>query len=150
MPTKPLTCLASAASRADGAVLPPADGHSAAPGFTSLLKRHLVTEIEVADAALSWRHARGRAIGFVITDLGRQAAMEIESAIEVKIAPGSKIGRVIDALMTPQGATLEQLQQCTGWQPHSLRAALTTLRKKGLAVQRHARSGRSVYRLKDA
>lgn len=34
------------------------------------------------------------------------------------------------------GASLVQLQRATGWQPHSIRAAISGLRKDGLMVER--------------
>lgn len=46
------------------------------------------------------------------------------------------------------GATLKSLQDATGWQPHSVRAALTGLRKKGHAIERLRDSkGVTVYRV---
>ena len=36
------------------------------------------------------------------------------------------------------GATITQLQAATAWQPHSVRAALSGLRKKGTAITRSA------------
>jgi len=41
---------------------------------------------------------------------------------------------VLDLLRRPEGATLERLVSATGWLPHSARAALTGLRKKGHAL----------------
>jgi DNA-binding transcriptional regulator PaaX len=39
----------------------------------------------------------------------------------------------------------------TGWQPHSVRAALTGLRKRGLAITREKNdAGVTVYRLAEA
>ena len=43
---------------------------------------------------------------------------------------------VLKLLKRKQGATVEQLQKATGWQPHSVRAALTGLRKKGHDIRR--------------
>ena len=34
------------------------------------------------------------------------------------------------------GADLAALQEATGWQPHSVRAALSTLRKSGYSIDR--------------
>jgi DNA-binding IclR family transcriptional regulator len=50
------------------------------------------------------------------------------------------------------GATLDQLVEATGWLPHTTRAALTGLRKKGYAIQKSKNpEGVTVYRLdKDA
>ena len=48
------------------------------------------------------------------------------------------------------GADLAALQQATGWQPHSVRAALSTLRKAGYAIDRSPRTkggGAVVYRI---
>ena len=66
------------------------------------------------------------------------------------IAPrdGSKLARVIDLLRRSDGATILQLTEATGWLPHTTRAALTGLRKRGYAVVRErAGVGDSVYRI---
>lgn len=39
-------------------------------------------------------------------------------------------------LAREEGASLDELSTATGWQPHSCRAFLTGLRKKGWAVER--------------
>ncbi len=51
-------------------------------------------------------------------------------------AKPTKIETIIKLLHRPNGASLPQLQKATDWQPHSLRAALTGLRKKGHNVER--------------
>jgi hypothetical protein len=48
--------------------------------------------------------------------------------------PESKTGKVIALLRRENGATLEELVALTGWQPHTARAALTGLKKKGYAI----------------
>jgi len=48
----------------------------------------------------------------------------------------TKIDTVLKLLKRKQGATAEQLQKATGWQPHSVRAALTRLRKKDHDIRR--------------
>ena len=46
------------------------------------------------------------------------------------------------------GASITQLQAATEWQPHSIRAALSGLRKKGVSIDRCTNSkGAAVYRL---
>ena len=48
-----------------------------------------------------------------------------------------------------KGATLDELVEATDWLPHTTRAALTGLRKRGLAVERVKDEARgSVYRIK--
>lgn len=61
------------------------------------------------------------------------------------IKPVSKIGAVADLLRRKDGATLAELVAATGWQPHTTRAALTGLRKKGHAIERGTRDGATSY-----
>lgn len=48
----------------------------------------------------------------------------------------TKIDKVQHLLRRPSGASLEALCKTTGWQPHSVRAALSGLRKKGVMIER--------------
>ena len=48
----------------------------------------------------------------------------------------TKIETILKQLRRPNGASIVQLQKATGWQPHSVRAALTGLRKKGHNIER--------------
>ena len=45
------------------------------------------------------------------------------------------------------GATIAQIQKAFGWQPHTARAALSTLRKAGTAIERYETDKGSVYRI---
>ena len=61
---------------------------------------------------------------------------------------GSKLAHVIAMLSRPEAATLDELVAETGWLPHSARAALTGLRKRGLEVERAKREdGTTIYRV---
>src|ERR1700722_9205610 len=61
---------------------------------------------------------------------------------------GSKLALVIELLRRADGATIVDLTQATGWLPHTTRAALTGLRKRGYAVIRERiGAGDSVYRI---
>lgn len=61
---------------------------------------------------------------------------------------GSKQAMVIRMLSSKAGATLDKLVEATGWLPHTTRAALTGLRKRGFAIERSSEKGReSVYRI---
>jgi hypothetical protein len=61
---------------------------------------------------------------------------------------GSKLARVIDLLQRSDGATILHLMEATGWLPHTTRAALTELRKRGFAVARgRVDGGDSIYRI---
>ncbi len=48
----------------------------------------------------------------------------------------TKADTILDLLQRPTGASISELTKATGWQPHSVRAALTGLRKKGREVVR--------------
>jgi hypothetical protein len=58
---------------------------------------------------------------------------------------------VIDLLKRSDGATILDLTEATGWLPHTTRAALTGLRKRGYAVARERiDGGDTVYRITGA
>jgi hypothetical protein len=63
--------------------------------------------------------------------------------------PDSKIAAVIAMLGQETGATIEELASATGWLPHTTRAALTGLRRRGyaLAIDRSDRQRGSIYRI---
>ena len=61
---------------------------------------------------------------------------------------GSKLALVLGLLQRPEGATIDQLIGATGWLPHTTRAALTGLRKRGYSVIRESRRVEgSIYRI---
>jgi len=61
---------------------------------------------------------------------------------------GSKLAGVMALLFRETGASIEELTATTGWLPHTTRAALTGLRKRGYAILREQRGGKgSVYRI---
>jgi hypothetical protein len=61
---------------------------------------------------------------------------------------GSKQALVTEMLSSNGGATLDALVRATGWLPHTTRAALTGLRKRGFLIER-SRDAReaSLYRI---
>ena len=48
----------------------------------------------------------------------------------------TKADTILDLLQRPTGTSISELTKATGWLPHSVRAALTGLRKKGREVVR--------------
>ena len=60
---------------------------------------------------------------------------------------GSKQALVIEMLGRRSGATLDALVEATGWLPHTTRAALTRLRKRGFSIERTHEGDASVYRI---
>nr|WP_298894682.1 DUF3489 domain-containing protein [uncultured Altererythrobacter sp.] len=61
--------------------------------------------------------------------------------------PVTNIAKVIALLERDRGATLDELIKATGWLPHSARAALTGLRKKGHTVVKSKRDDITCYRI---
>lgn len=63
-------------------------------------------------------------------------------------SPQGKLGLVLTRLASQAGATIEELAEETSWQPHTLRAAMSRLRRKGYRIEHAASSGGSkAYRL---
>ncbi len=48
----------------------------------------------------------------------------------------TKADTILGLLQRPTGASIAELTKATGWKPHSVRAALTVLRKKAREVVR--------------
>ena len=62
-------------------------------------------------------------------------------------AGSSKVEAVIALLETGQGTTLNDIIERTSWQPHTARAMLSGLKKKGNNIQLEKVSGISRYRI---
>jgi len=166
-----LIVLSKAAAREVGAaVVPPKMNKAAAVKIgSSLIGRKLMREIRSKPGMLVWREdADCRSISLIITRAGRGAigidrAIETDRPVSSKTnaakhgdrhlagsAPraGSKQALVVEMLSKQQGATLDALVEATGWLPHTTRAALTGLRKKGFAVERIQNETKgSLYRI---
>jgi hypothetical protein len=54
---------------------------------------------------------------------------------------GSKLAAVVSLLRREDGATIDQLAAAMGWLPHTTRAALTGLRKRGFGIERREEKG---------
>lgn len=68
--------------------------------------------------------------------------------IKTKPSRKSKAALLRDMLTRPDGAKLEELCKATGWQAHTVRAALSGLRKAGHVIERGKDAvGQSVYRI---
>lgn len=74
--------------------------------------------------------------------------LDVISDVEIRsTAATSKISRVVELLHSADGATLEELAAETGWLHHTVRAALTGLRKKGNNISRDKQGINSRYRI---
>jgi len=61
--------------------------------------------------------------------------------------PMTKRDRLQARLEEAAGTSLKQLAQEFGWQPHTVRAAISGLRKAGLKVERETGDTSPVYRI---
>jgi hypothetical protein len=69
-------------------------------------------------------------------------------SIVANVKPGTKQARLVDHLSRPIGASIADLGGHLGWQPHTVRAALTGLRKKGYQINNTKdAAGVAVYRV---
>lgn len=71
-----------------------------------------------------------------------EAAMAAPSALRK-----TKAALLRAMLVAPGGASLTRMMEATGWQSHTVRAALSGLRKAGLALERATIDGDTVYRI---
>lgn len=167
-----LLLLSSALNRSDGSLLPPpatlgADlDERCRQAITGLIRRKLAVEEPTEEVSAVWRDDDDVKIGAFITDAGRAiiAAPLAEedqqtegsepkspaktNAIDAPTPrPTSKIANVVAMLRQPEGVTLGELVEATGWLPHTTRAALTGLRKKDHPIERSVRGDRTCYRL---
>ncbi|NQW08417.1 MAG: DUF3489 domain-containing protein [Alphaproteobacteria bacterium] len=60
---------------------------------------------------------------------------------------GGKLGLVAGAVLKPAGASLDDLVTLTGWQPHTIRAALSRLRPRGIDARLTTVGDRKAYRV---
>lgn len=158
--------LAVAAKRGSGSILPPSasigvNRAGLTRAINTLIKRGLAEETKADDEGSVWRTEGECKFAAVITDAGRAAvaaadgkplseqppAIEGGSAPSEPAEPQTKQALLIAMLQREEGTTLAQLTEATGWLPHTTRAALTGLRKKGHAVTRTNDGAGSCYRI---
>lgn len=146
--------LRNAARRADGRVIPHDSlrGGARSKVLTALLQRGW---IELADGGHTLTETGYAAIG-----QQRPAPKDDVQPIDttddlqllegIPIRPGTKLAALVIALRRPQGATSLQLMLATGWQPHTVRGAISGMLRKKLGLKvvlAHNDSGERVYRV---
>ena len=75
---------------------------------------------------------------------------EINAAPSVSPPPSpapSKTTTILTLLRREDGATLEEMITATGWLPHTTRAVLTGLRRKGHVIERDKRDDVTIWRI---
>jgi len=172
MPTDPpLTpqhrdLLAAAARRPDHRLTPPerVTGGARRRLGEKLVALGVAETVTAADEPIWVRVPSGEAKGLQLTVAGL-AIIDVDARAGVggprertpictAVEPRSstKIARVLALLRRPEGADLQMLAAATGWLPHTTRAALTGLRRKGHAIHARKREAdsRTVYRIESA
>ena len=74
-------------------------------------------------------------------DPGAEAPM-----VPTPSSPNGKLGQVLEAISAAPGATLAEITALTRWLPHTARAAVTGLRRRGHPIQLVEQDGRRAYR----
>lgn len=124
-------------------------GDRTAKAIAALTKRGFAEERETDDTANVARTDGDIRYGLFITEAGIAAldagkAPTSSSSTELRV---TKSAMVLDLLRRADGATLAELIDATAWLPHTTRAALTGLRKKGHAIERMKRDDQTCYRI---
>jgi hypothetical protein len=159
-----LILLSTATQRDDGNLLPVAPTIADQPdriakALPALLKQKLVDEVIGLTTGPVWRTDGDERFSLVINDAGRAAMGVSDTGVETSapaielVEPasidtpraGSKSAAVIALLQREGGATLIEMVEATGWLPHTTRAALTGLRKKGHTIDKGKRGDVTCY-----
>lgn len=83
-----------------------------------------------------------------MSNTAKTAARPADAPTAGKSARAPKGDRIIKRLNSARGASIADLCILTGWQPHTVRAALSRLRKAGHTIARTAgKDGKAVYRI---
>lgn len=108
----------------------------------------MTTSKTTRKAARNDRPTRGRAAAKPSKKSRRSAT---KKAAEPAPRRGTKQAALMALLHRRDGATIAQMCAKTGWQSHSVRAALTGLRKRGMSIKRNKNdAGVTVYRVAGA
>lgn len=82
---------------------------------------------------------------------GSQGGKKLVPRASAMTRGGSKIDQVRGLLMRKRGATIQEMMELTTWLPHTTRAVLAGLRKRGFDVRREASKDKpTVYRIASA
>jgi hypothetical protein len=139
------TILGAACAREDDLIFPVTASIKGGPvgnSLRSMLKRGLIEEIAANDLNTVWRHdehfgpvtlkVTPLAFSALELDGGQAVAIGNTKAVSPQPAPRrkpTKQARLIEMLQRPDGATLDAIAQSIGWQSHTVRGAISNLRK---------------------
>jgi len=157
--------LTTAAQRDNSSLMPAAAsiadaGDRLTKAIAVLAKRGFAEERPATNSGSIYRTDGDDRFGMFLTDSGR-AAINVETAdgpgtpAPAKSAKAStpkpelqtKSAAVVALLQRDEGATLAEMVEATGWLPHTTRAALTGLKKKGHVIDKGKRHDVTCYRI---
>ena len=167
-----LVILNTAAKRDSRLVLPfsrslKLDKGAIAGVVKGLLTKKLIEERPATKDEKEWRTDDDGRYTLVITDAGLKALglepedlpASVEQPAKLGAAPkarrtsnaakpknSGKLDGVLLLVRRSNGASITDLQKATGWQPHSIRAAMTGFRKQGVEITRSKnKDGVTIY-----
>lgn len=77
-------------------------------------------------------------------ETGLTAAKVESKPVKAKITRQTQLLKLLNR---KSGVTIAQIQRAFGWQPHTARAAISTQRKAGFAIERSESDKGAVYRI---
>ncbi|MEQ9488730.1 MAG: DUF3489 domain-containing protein [Alphaproteobacteria bacterium] len=165
-----LIILSNASQREDGMILPLPEslrlpGGAIKKSLTALLTRGLIEEVGAPIDDIETQPTEYRITTAGLAAIGIQdeteesassgAAKKSDPSASAR-KPTAKTGAkqsgkpelLLRLMRRKQGATITAMQDATGWQPHSVRAVLSGLRKNGHDIERTRNNdGKPVYRI---
>ncbi len=131
--------------------------------------RRFVAPIAVIGAEYVWKAKGDKPLGYIITDTGLTAiekcAAERTTMLPPELAPypffvdepeptpriavPRKRNMLIAMLLGADGVSIKDMAAALGWLPHTVRAALTNLRRGNYLIESEKVSGVRVYRATD-
>ena len=148
--------LSIAAQRQDRCIEPTQDlrGTAARAFATKLIDSGLARGIRTKDGMLVWRHDKDadRNYSLKLTLSGIKIALHELDVIQPSVSmrsnlsssqprQNSKLSQVMLMLSQECGITINEIAKAMGWLPHTTRATLTGLRKRGVRIIRLTREG---------
>ncbi len=142
--------LSAACARDDGLIFPVTADIKGGPvgnSLKSMLKRGLIEEIKASDLNTVWRHdehlgpvtlkVTPLAYSALELDGGENSAAEQSHGVSPQTNPprkSTKQALLIDLLKRPEGASIAEIVQATGWKAHTVRGAISGVLKKKLGL----------------
>lgn len=137
-------------------------GNAARVFAAKLIDAGLAREMRTKDGLPVWRRDQdtGQEYSLKLAALGIRIVAEEQRSVErpannsprpASLSPreSSKLSQVMLMLSQESGVTVQEISKAMGWLPHTTRATLTGLRKRGVHIIRLTRAGErsSSYRI---